>query len=192
MLRFFVTVRRDTIPHGFVTKGQAMRWLLEEGALAAVLLVVVGTSAASAAEFTREVRELSQKYVRASGQCSLHARTSPIGSRACASAPIYAKALDEKGWGAQEAKEVLFSECRQRASANQLAAIYRDTRRSPEEALALIRQEKWIKGSDAYLKQTVNVVYFERDLAGMTPMQILKGVQDACSYGPDPDWKPLE
>lgn len=169
-----------------------MRWLLREWALATALLAVVGTSSVSAAEFTREVRELSQKYVRASGQCSLHATTSPIGSRACASAPIYAKALAENGWGAQEAKEALFAECRQRASANQLAAIYRDTRRSPEEAFALIRQEKWIKASDAYLKQTVNVVYFERDLAAMTPMEILRGVQDACLYGQDPDGTPLE
>ncbi|CAB3711875.1 hypothetical protein CEY09_30135 [Achromobacter marplatensis] len=192
MLRFFVTVRRDTIPHGFVTKGQTMRWLLLEGALAAVLLAVVGTSAASAAEFTREVRELSQKYMRASGQCSLHAAPSPIGSRACSAAPVYAKALGEKGWDVQKARETLAGECRQRASANQLAAIYRDTGRTPADAFALIRQEKWIKASDAYLKQTVNVVYFERDLAGMSPMQILKGVQDACLYGPDPDWKPLQ
>lgn len=146
----------------------------------------------TATPFTPEIRGLTQKYARASGQCEIHASSSEVGRAACPKSKEYANALAAAGWDPQSARKQLFDGCSRFGSAYQLAAIARDNRQAPETALRSLQAEKWLRIDEPGLKSIINTAYFQDWAIRLAPLALAHGVETECRYGPDQSWQPLK
>ncbi|WP_156351070.1 hypothetical protein [Achromobacter sp. 2789STDY5608628] len=158
----------------------------------AVFLLIGKTVAAGGPAFTPQVRELTQQYARAVGQCQLHAPSTSVGREACPRVEAFAKQLRTAGWDPVQTTKQLFDECNRFGSAYQLAAISRDNRQPPASALKTLKAEKWIRIEEPGLKSIVNTVYFQDWASRLLPLELAHAVETDCRYGPDPRWQPLK
>ena len=158
----------------------------------ATFLLIGNAVAAGGPAFTPQVREITQQYARAVGQCQLHAPSSAVGRDACPRVEAYAKQLRTAGWDPSQATKQLFDGCNRFGSAYQLAAISRDNRQPPESALKTLKAEKWIRIEEPGLKSIINTVYFQDWALRHTPLGLAQAVEKDCRYGADPKWKPLQ
>lgn len=159
---------------------------------AAACLLMGSATAADGPAFTRKVRELTQQYARAVGQCQLHTPNTAVGREACPRIEAYAKQLRTAGWDPAQATKQLFEGCNRFGSAYQLAAISRDNRQPPESALKTLKAEEWMRIAEPGLKSIINTVYFQEWAARLTPLGLAQVVEEDCRYGADPKWKPLK
>jgi hypothetical protein len=161
-------------------------------AFAAIATCLFGeVSAAEGLAFNPQVRQLTQQYARAVGQCQLHGASTEVGREACPRVDEYAKKLKVAGWEAKAATEHLFNGCSRFGSAYQLAAIARDNRQPPDTALKSLKAENWLRIEEPGLKNIINTVYFQDWAIRLLPLELAHSVEKDCRYGPDPRWKPL-
>lgn len=162
-------------------------------AFAAIATCLFGeVSAAEGLAFNPQVRQLTQQYARAVGQCQLHGASTEVGREACPRVDEYAKKLKEAGWEAKAATEHLFNGCSRFGSAYQLAAIARENRQPPDTALKSLKAENWLRIEEPGLKSIINTVYFQDWATRLLPLELAHSVEKDCRYGPDPRWKPLQ
>lgn len=150
------------------------------------------SKAANDPAFTPQVRQLTQQYARAVGQCELHGASTAVGQEACPRVDEYAKKLKAAGWEPSTATERLFDGCNRFGTAYHLAAITRDNRQPPETALRTLKAEKWLRIEEPGLKSIINTVYFQDWAIRLLPLELTHAVEADCRYGPDPKWKPLK
>ncbi|MEI7296593.1 hypothetical protein WCQ02_31005 [Paraburkholderia tropica] len=99
----------------------------------------------------------------------------PVSSFAQTVTPAQLRVCGEKAW--------LFS----------MAAQFRDSRMTPQAALDSIHQNRPTNFDldDAYVKRSINAVYFNRDFAGVDSETLYGAVASACSH-PQPQYQPLQ
>lgn len=159
----------------------------------AVMLCALALCASAQSNLTpQQMHELAQKYARAEGLCSNHGAGSTVAKEQCPRAEEYRKRLSAAGIEPHEALSRLFDGCRRYGSAYLLAGTARDTRQAPEQALASLKAEKWLKANEKTLKDVVNTAYFEPWAVALPAQMLARAMENDCRYGPDPSWKPLK
>ncbi|WP_321905120.1 hypothetical protein [Paraburkholderia tropica] len=83
--------------------------------------------------------------------------------------------------------------CGEKAWLFSMAAQFRDSRLTPQAALSSIHQNRPANFDldDAYVKRSINAVYFNRDFAGVDSETLYQAVASACAH-PQPQYQPLQ
>jgi hypothetical protein len=81
--------------------------------------------------------------------------------------------------------------CLQDTSYFNYAATYRDMNLSPQEAYARMRPMITPSHPAQYVKNVINIVYFDPDISSMSPEQIIKVVTEDCVH-PRRAYAPVE
>jgi hypothetical protein len=81
--------------------------------------------------------------------------------------------------------------CRMKGLTFQMAATYRDGGYSPQYSFDAIHREKYDGIDDAFIKNAVNLVYFDDRYAGIPGAVMSDAITNDCINLPKP-WKPAE
>ena len=92
--------------------------------------------------------------------------------------------------GAQHPERHGMHECAMKGLTFQMAAVWRDSGRSPQYALDYIQKAHYGM-DDAFIKRAVNLVYFDDRFAGITGNVLSQAITRSC-ISPPPQWVPVE
>lgn len=81
-------------------------------------------------------------------------------------------------------------ECAMKGLTFQMAATWRDSRFSPQQAFDYIRNANY-GVDDEFIKRAVNLVYFDDKFSGVPGEAMNQAITQAC-ISPPPQWKPVQ
>jgi hypothetical protein len=91
---------------------------------------------------------------------------------------------------AKNSEQQRMHECAMKGLTFQMAAVWRDSGRSPQYAFDYIQKAHYGM-DDAFIKRAVNLVYFDDRFAGIPPAALEGSITQACIFPPR-QWNPVQ